>query len=97
MYKERHDFSACESVFPIWGGEQMETDPAHKGRRSLILKNPFLKRLAVIFSLCFVPGYFAFFAYSTAKNKGLAERKSRLIAVMLIIILILLADLGWAY
>lgn len=75
----------------------METDPAHKGRRSLILKNPFLKRLAVIFSLCFVPGYFAFFAYHTAKKKGLAERKSRLIAVTFIIILILLADLGWAY
>ena len=74
----------------------METDPAHQGNRSVILKNSFLRRLAVILSLCFIPGYFAFYAYSTAKKRGLAEKKSRLIAVLLIIAFVLLSDIGWA-
>jgi cytochrome c biogenesis protein CcdA len=96
VYKEGHGFSACESVIPLWGGKQMETDPVHQGNRSVILKKSFLKSLAIFFSLCFIPGYFVFYAYSTAKKKGLAENKSRLIAVLLIIAFVLLADIGWA-
>ena len=74
----------------------METDPVNRVTQSGKRENPFLKCLAVIFSLCFVPGYVAFFAYSAARKKGLPERKSRFIAVVLIIVLFLLADLGWA-
>jgi len=74
----------------------METDPAHQGNRSVILKNSFLKSLAIFFSLCFIPGDIVFYAYSTAKKKGVAEDKSRLIVVLLIIAFVLFADIGWA-
>jgi len=74
----------------------MGSDPVHQGNRSVILKNSFLKSLAILLSICFIPGYFVFYAYSTAKKKGLAENKSRLIAVLLIIALVLFADIGWA-